>query len=537
MSAFFASMGGVAGGPAAYVPAGPSRSGDHTHPHDTTATTENTVIHHHVDNDSTEKGSLPSPASSIENVEQQHDIDPDAERRLLRKLDCTVYPILFIVYMMSFLDRINISNAKIQGMAADLDLDEGNRFNIALFIYFVPYILLEVPSNMVIRKVRPSWYLSGLMACWGIINMCMGFVHNYQGLIVLRFFLGAFEAGVMPGIIYLTSMYYKRHEFQTRMSFFFCSTLIGGAVGGLLAYSIAHLGGSHGLAAWRWIYIIEGAITAGIALLASFLIVDWPEQCRFLTDAEKDLLRRRLAADGAEEAQMETLNAQAWRLILRDWKIWLGALVYMGVGVTGYATTFFMPTILLEFGWKALEAQIRTIPVYLVSALGMLLVARVSDKLKHRSGFILGGSAIATVGYAMLLCQSTLHRDAKFAAVFLVSLGGYVAAPMSLAWLANNMSGHWKRAFGSGTQVMLGNIAGIVASNIFLVSEAPRYPTGYGVALGMTWLGVLATVAMAVGMWLENRRRDRGGRDDRLLLPEAELRNLGDDHPSFRFTL
>lgn len=86
---------------------------------------------------------------------------------------------------------------------------------------------------MVIRKVRPSWYLSGLMACWGIINMCMGFVQTYQGLVVLRFFLGAFEAGVMPGIIYLTSMYYKRHEFQTRMSFFFCSTLIGGAVGGV----------------------------------------------------------------------------------------------------------------------------------------------------------------------------------------------------------------------------------------------------------------------------------------------------------------
>lgn len=86
---------------------------------------------------------------------------------------------------------------------------------------------------MVIRKVRPSWYLSGLMACWGIINMCMGFVQTYQGLIVLRFFLGAFEAGVMPGIIYLTSMYYKRHEFQTRMSFFFCSTLIGGAFGGV----------------------------------------------------------------------------------------------------------------------------------------------------------------------------------------------------------------------------------------------------------------------------------------------------------------
>lgn len=135
MSAFFASMGGVAGAPSAYAhPAGPSRSDDHSttaHPHDIT---ESTVIHHNVFDDGTEKGSLPTPTSSVDDVEQQHAIDPDAERRLLRKLDFTVYPILFVVYMMSFLDRINISNAKIQGMAKDLDLNEGNRFNIALFV-------------------------------------------------------------------------------------------------------------------------------------------------------------------------------------------------------------------------------------------------------------------------------------------------------------------------------------------------------------------------------------------------------------------
>ncbi|KAK7952774.1 major facilitator superfamily protein [Apiospora aurea] len=532
-------MGGVAGAPSGHAHVSDYNHAGPVHPRDFTATTDPPVTGQDVANDNSEKGSLPSPTSSVDDAgnEQQHVIDPVAERRLLRKIDLSVYPILFVVYMMSFLDRINISNAKIQGMAVDLDLLEGNRFNIALFIYFIPYILLEVPSNMVIRKVRPSWYLAGLMACWGIINMCMGFVQTYQGLVVLRFFLGAFEAGVMPGIIYLTSMYYKRHEFQTRMSFFFCSTLIGGAFGGLLAYSIAHLGGSHGLAAWRWIYIIEGAITAGIALLASFLIVDWPEQCLFLTVAEKDLLRRRLAEDGAEKASMDTLNRQAIRLILRDYKIWLGSFVYMGVGVTGYATTFFMPTILLEFGWLAADAQARTIPVYLVSAAGMLLAAWASDRLKHRSGFILAGCAIATVGYAMLLGQAALSRDAKFAAVFLVSLGGYLATPIGLAWLANNLSGHWKRAFGSGTQVMLGNVAGIIASNIFLAGEAPRYPTGYGVALGMTWLGALATAALALGLWLENRKRDRGGRDDRLLLPEEEVRNLGDDHPSFRFTL
>jgi MFS family permease len=90
---------------------------------------------------------------------------------------------------------------------------------------------------MLIRKTRPSLYLSGLMFTWGIINMCMGFTHSYEALAALRFLLGATEAGVLPGIIYLTSMYYKRHEFQLRMSFLFCSTLVGGAFGGVRAFS------------------------------------------------------------------------------------------------------------------------------------------------------------------------------------------------------------------------------------------------------------------------------------------------------------
>lgn len=177
---------------------------------------------------------------------------------------------------------------------------------------------------MIIRKVRPSYYLGGLMFCWGIINMAMGFVHSYEALVALRFFLGVFEAGVLPGIIYLTSMYYKRHEFQKRISVLFSSTLVGGAFGGLLAYAIANLGGHKGYAAWRWIFIIEGAITAVLALISAFLIVDWPEQCKYLTAEEKDLVKRRMDADGAELAKMDTLNSYAYKRIFSDYKIWIG---------------------------------------------------------------------------------------------------------------------------------------------------------------------------------------------------------------------
>ncbi|KAI1321109.1 MFS general substrate transporter [Xylariaceae sp. FL0255] len=470
-------------------------------------------------------------------------IDPATERRLLWKIDRHVYPILFVIYALSFLDRINISNARIQGLTKDLDL-YGNRFNIALFVYFVPYILLEVPSNMIIKKVRPSYYLSGLMFTWGIVNMSMGFVQTYGQLVALRFLLGALEAGVLPGIIYLTSMYYRHHDFQLRISSYFVSVVVAGAFGGLLAYAIANLGGVRGLSAWRWIFIIEGAFTAIISALAVFLIVDWPHQCRFLSPSEKVLLATLLAQDkGAETARMDILNRYAYKRIFTDVKIWLGALVYLGVGITGYSLTFFLPTILVEFGWTAQEAQVHTIPVYAVTAVVMVLVAWLSDRLRHRYGFILFGCLLATIGYAILVHLSrggseavNRSRNTLYGAIFITSIGGYICTPMALAWLANNIAGHWKRAFGSGIQVSLGNIVGIVASNIFLDSEAPRYPTGYGTAIAFTWIGGLAATVLFLVLKRENKLRDAGRRDERLNAPRDELENMGDYHPSFRFT-
>lgn len=390
---------------------------------------------------------------------------------------------------------------------------------------------------MVIKRFRPSLYLSTLMFCWGIINMCMGFVHSYNSLIGLRFLLGIFEAGVLPGIIYVTSMYYKRHEYQKRMSFFFCSTVVAGAFGGLLAYAISKLGGQHGLAAWRWIFIIEGAITSTFAIFAAFLIIDWPEQTKYLTAEEKELLRRRLAADIDETCRMDVLNKASFQRIISDYKIWLGALIYMGVGVPGLSGTFFLPTILLEFNWKAQEAQVRTIPVYVLAGGTMVIGAWASDKLRHRFSFFVAGTSMVTIGYGMLLAQEGKSRDYKFGAVFLVFGGAYMVTPMALAWLQNNLSGHWKRAFGSSIQVTIGNIAGIIGSNIYLVDEAPTYVTGYSVSLAMMWLGMISATILFLLMWRENKKREAGERDDRLRLLEDEKNNLGDDYPTFRFTL
>jgi hypothetical protein len=234
---------------------------------------------------------------------------------------------------------------------------------------------------------------------------------------------------------------------------------------------------------------------------------------------------------------MDTLNKFAFTRIVRDYKIWLSGFLYMGISVAGLSGTFFLPTILLEFKWTAQEAQVRTIPVYVFAAGMMILGAWASDRLKHRFGFIMGGVSLSTIGYAMLLAQQGKSRDYKFAAVFLVFGGAYMITPMCLGWLQNNISGHWKRSFGAGAQVMIGNIAGIIGAFIFIKKESPTYKTGYSVALGMMWFGALCAMTLAGLMWRENRKRERGERNDRLSLPDEDRKNMGDWHPSFRFTL
>ena len=134
----------------------------------------------------------------------------------------------------------------------------------------------------------------------------------------------------------------------------------------------------------------------------------------------------------------------------------------------------------------------------------------------------------------MLLCQDSIPVGARYAAVFLIVSGGYTCQPITITWVNNNMGGHYKRAVSSAMMIGFGNAGGIVASNIFITGEAPGYPTGYGTTLGLVWMCALCCTAFLFGVMWENRKRERGGRDDRLVGEDAD--NLGDDHPHFRFT-
>ncbi len=153
---------------------------------------------------------------------------------------------------------------------------KGIQYNTALTIFFVPYIVFEIPSNILLKKFKPHVWLSACMFMFGVVTVCQGLVQNYSGLLATRFFLGFFETGMFPGSFYLIGMWYKRHEAQKRYTFFFASTTLAGAFGGLLASAIGKMNGMRGYLGWRWIFILEGTLTAVVAIGCFFLIPDFP---------------------------------------------------------------------------------------------------------------------------------------------------------------------------------------------------------------------------------------------------------------------
>ncbi|KAI9737320.1 MAG: hypothetical protein M1835_003286 [Candelina submexicana] len=335
-------------------------------------------------------------------------------------------------------------------------------------------------------------------------------------------------------------MYYKRHEFQRRWSVFYSSGLVAGAFGGLFAYALAKMQGLGGYKGWRWIFIIEGLITVLFGIASKFLIPDWPEQARFLTREEKALTKRRLLHD-VGGAQMNSLNKYSLKIIMTDWKIWTGTTIYLCVAISSYSTAFFIPTILTKFGYSSVLAQVNTIPIYVVATVVTLSCAWLSDRLRHRYGFTIAGVVLATIGYLMLIKQGGkkggLPRGVRLLACYFVVVGVYIVQPITIVWLANNMGGHYKRAFGSAMQIGLGNIGGIIGSTIYMTKQAPRYYSGYGTAMGtLIFAGVLST-GFFLGLRAENKKRDRGERNHRLEQSKELLENMGDDHPDFRFTL
>lgn len=313
------------------------------------------------------------------------------------------------------------------------------------------------------------------MAGWGICTTCQGVTNSYAGLIVCRTLIGIFEAGYFPGMVYLVSMFYPRAHFQWRLNVLFSASILAGAFSGLLAYGIARMDGLAGYSGWRWIFIIEGAFTVLLAASAIFFVPDWPSTAKFLSDEERQFLLR-MSSGEADEFKMDRWNKKTAKRVFSDVKIYLGyansgflfdwifltsassGIMFFGGSTSNLGFTFFTPTILRQLGWTSIHAQAMSIPIWLFAAICALITAVLSDRTKHRFWFIIAGCLVTTVGYAIMFAMLDVPVGARYFALFVVLGGGWIAQPITVGWLQNNLSGHYKRGVGSALQIGIGNL-------------------------------------------------------------------------------
>ncbi|KAI0767797.1 MFS general substrate transporter [Fomes fomentarius] len=464
-------------------------------------------------------------------------LTPEEERRLWRKIDMRFMPIVTLLYLCSFLDRANIGNAKLEGLVTQLDLT-GHQYNIALTIYFIAYATFCVPSNLVIKKFRPSRWLPSLTVCWGITTALMGLVKTYPQLVGVRICLGVAESGLVCGIFYLYSLWYPKYMLQTRIAMFWAGAGLSGAFSGLLAFCISFMSGTAGLLGWSWIFIIEGLATVIVGVAAYFLLLDLPETTTYLTPEERSYIIHRKKYDNSSVGEEEHFEIRhLWQALL-DWQVWVLSFINLTVLTSIYGVSLFLPSIINGFGFNTTISQLLTIPPYVIATIMVVVCSIWSDRIQMRSPFVMMSLSLSAVGYGINI--SNAGSGAKYFGTFLVVIGAYSGFPATSSWVPNNTSGHYKRAVAISIDVIFGNIGGIVSSNVFRAQDAPHYKLGHGLELLFIALGLVLTPITVLVYMRINARRDvlqQEASEKGIKYDPKEIRRLGDRAPDFRYTL
>ncbi|KAK0433430.1 MFS general substrate transporter [Armillaria borealis] len=459
----------------------------------------------------------------------------EQEKKLWRKIDLRLMPILSLMYLFSFLDRGNIGNAKLQGLTTQLHLDS-NKYNIALTMYFVPYCMFQCPANLVLKKFRPSRWLPGITVVWGIIMTLMGLVKNYPQLVGVRVCLGVAEAGLFPGVVYYLTLWYPRHQLQLRIGYFFGAASLAGAFSGLLAFAISFMSGTRGLLGWSWIFIIEGTATVVIGLFSFFIVVDFPATAKFLTPEERAFVVWKKKYDNSSVGEEEHFSVKHIIQALTDWQVFLH-IPDLHVRHRPFVWHNVVPscrTIINTFGHTPAISQLLTVPPYIFATIVLYLFARYSDRLKMRSPFIYLGLGMLLVGFSINVSDTA--PGVKYFGTFFCVAGSYASFPGVVAWLGNNLAGQYKRGVGMATQIGVGGFAGAIASNIYRTQDSPRFILGHALELMFVGIGLVCVPIAVISYKRINANREKEMQKG-MNYSHEELKKMGDRAPEFRYMI
>ncbi|KAI9148213.1 MFS transporter prlL [Paramyrothecium foliicola] len=423
----------------------------------------------------------------------------EEEKALVRKIDLYLLPCIWLMYLLSYMDRTNIGNAKIAGMTDDLNMSSG-QYSIALVVFFIGYVLFEPPSNMILVRTRPSLYLPAIMAVWGVLTCIMAVIHKYEHLVILRVFVGIAESGFAPGILLIISSWYKRGEQSKRFAVFMSAAILSGAFGGLLAGAITGgLEGAHGLRGWRWLFVVEGVATVGWAGISSLILLDFPANSKRLTAREKEIAIARLSLDSVtvRDEDHKIGKRVSFVLALKDWRTFGFVLGYMVI-VGSSTLSYFYPTLVNGLGFTStVQAQYMTVPIYAFAFVCTVITGYFGDKIPQWRGIIIASWLSFSMVTSIIVCV-VYNFTARYILLVLMAAGLWASNAMSLSFASSCFASMDPevRAIALALMNGMGNLAQIYGAYLFPSDDKPKYLMGFGVISGMLGFGVAVYITM-----------------------------------------
>ncbi|KAF2460510.1 major facilitator superfamily domain-containing protein [Lineolata rhizophorae] len=479
-------------------------------------------------NTSTAMSSSPT-GSKVEVVAEKEDISKDLEsayaesqagspeyqartKALLWKQDIRIIPLSCFIYLLCYLDRSNIGNAKVLNEPTNDDLLQDTnmtnyQFTIALMVFLVAYGTFEVPSNYMLKKFRPSNWVAFLMFAWGAITMGLGGTQSYGSVTAVRFLLGTFEAGLFPGLVYYLTFWYKTEERSIRVALILASATLAGAFGGALAYAIGHMNGTQGLSGWRWLFILEGLPSCLSSIFVFFLLPDYPETAKWLSIEEKEFATGRLELEGSKgHAKVTWADAKA---TLMDWRLYAHYAIYFGISTPFSSLSLFTPSITSGLGFEDLKAQLMTVPPYAVAYVVTLFASWSADHFNKRA---LHSAIFASIGAIGFLASAVLPPDAyqrRFGCLIVAASGAFACIPPLLGWLSSNLHSTGSVGLAIAINVSVGAPGQIAGVWIYKADEKARgYPTGHWTNCALLFF----VAAGCLGLWRYYARRNARAR-------------------------
>ncbi|KAF2087786.1 MFS general substrate transporter [Saccharata proteae CBS 121410] len=420
--------------------------------------------------------------------------DGDEEKKLVRKIDLYLLPTIWLMYLLSYMDRTNIGNAKIAGMMTDLNLSS-SEYSICLVVFFIPYVVFEVPYNLILSNTRPSVFLPVIMSLWGAVTCCMAAAQTYQHLVAIRFIVGTLEAGFAPVILLVLSSWYKKNEQSKRFALYISAAVLSGAFGGILAGAITgSLDGIHGLEGWRWLFLVEGAATSGLAILSHFVLLDFPATTTKFSFRERQLAVQRLAEDHVTTRHVsspQVSSLEASMQSIRNWRTWLMVLGYMVI-VGSSTLSYFYPTLVHGLGYTSKVAEYMVVPIYAVSFVAVALTGYFSDKYPTYRGLVIVSWLTLSMACSIAVCI-IYDYTARYVLLIFMAAGLWASNGLALAYSASTFGSMLQetRAVSLALVNALGNLAQIYGAYLFPVSSAPKYLLGFGVISAMCAIGIV----------------------------------------------